>query len=449
MVTHGYPPRQGNGAEIQLHRKNRWWQSRGHTIRVVAADPVSSGAMAAGEMLETPDEIDDIDVLRLTFAAPDHTRPFRETYLHPLLESAVEKQISDFKPDLIYQISGYICGTLPARLGRRNDIPSVLFATDYWHSCPRITLLRPSGEICQGASRPSQCAACRLADRAFVRRFGARASEVAWHLSDAAGGLLWTSGLPDLVRVREMVKREQAIREDLPSYSLVISNSKFLGRQLERLGIPPERILVVRQGISNDEFRDMDGSRDRSGEEVRLLYLGQISRHKGVDLVINAVESLARGGLPVRLTVHGPVTDSDANFQRLIRGKGLRATTVGQSLPRNELVEQLVSHDAVVVPSRWYENSPNVILEAFATRTPVITANHGGMAEMVRDGVDGLLFQPGDILSLRNALRRLCSEPDLLPRLSSGTVRPYGVDKEMWVEERALQNLLSKFAQMV
>jgi glycosyltransferase involved in cell wall biosynthesis len=54
----------------------------------------------------------------------------------------------------------------------------------------------------------------------------------------------------------------------------------------------------------------------------------------------------------------------------------------------------------VVVPSIWYENSPNVILEAFAHRTPVVASDLGGMAELVEDGVNGLRFTPGDASSL-------------------------------------------------
>ena len=51
--------------------------------------------------------------------------------------------------------------------------------------------------------------------------------------------------------------------------------------------------------------------------------------------------------------------------------------------------------DIVVVPSLWYENSPNVILEAFAHRTPVIASNLGALPELVIDEKNGLLFEVG------------------------------------------------------
>ena len=76
--------------------------------------------------------------------------------------------------------------------------------------------------------------------------------------------------------------------------------------------------------------------------------------------------------------------------------------------------------DVIVVPSTWYENCPNVILEAFAHQTPVLATNLGGMAEMVTDGRNGLLFARGDAAGLAGKIQRLIAEPDLLPALRNG-----------------------------
>ena len=79
-----------------------------------------------------------------------------------------------------------------------------------------------------------------------------------------------------------------------------------------------------------------------------------------------------------------------------------------------ELGRILAGIDVVVVPSIWYENAPLVIREAFLARTPVITADFGGMREWVRDGVDGLLFQARDVADLRRQIARCITEPDLV-----------------------------------
>jgi glycosyltransferase involved in cell wall biosynthesis len=83
-----------------------------------------------------------------------------------------------------------------------------------------------------------------------------------------------------------------------------------------------------------------------------------------------------------------------------------------------------------VVPSVWLENSPFVIKEAFAAGLPVVASNLGGMAEMVSDGHNGLLFEPGDAADLRRALHRLLNEPGLLERLREGIPRVRTIDED-------------------
>ncbi len=76
--------------------------------------------------------------------------------------------------------------------------------------------------------------------------------------------------------------------------------------------------------------------------------------------------------------------------------------------------------DWVVMPSIWWENAPLVIQEAFQHRRPPIVSGIGGMAEMVRDGVDGLHVRPGDPAALAAALRRAMDETGLWQRLVHG-----------------------------
>jgi glycosyltransferase involved in cell wall biosynthesis len=90
----------------------------------------------------------------------------------------------------------------------------------------------------------------------------------------------------------------------------------------------------------------------------------------------------------------------------------------------------LASIDALIVPSRWYENSPNVILEAFAAGVAVIATDLGGMAELVEPGVNGRLFSLNDVNGLHGLLKGLITDRALLRafRGRGGAVR--SVDDE-------------------
>ena len=83
--------------------------------------------------------------------------------------------------------------------------------------------------------------------------------------------------------------------------------------------------------------------------------------------------------------------------------------------------------DVLVVPSRWYENAPGVIFEAFAAGMPVIATDLGGMSEFVKPGKNGLLFALDDAEDLAGRLRALIEERGLLERLRAGIKPVKGV----------------------
>jgi glycosyltransferase involved in cell wall biosynthesis len=76
----------------------------------------------------------------------------------------------------------------------------------------------------------------------------------------------------------------------------------------------------------------------------------------------------------------------------------------------------------VIVASIWWENSPLVIQEALRNRRPILCSDIGGMAEKVRDGVDGFHFSAGSASALALLLRRLADNPQLLTDVSK-TIR--------------------------
>ena len=102
--------------------------------------------------------------------------------------------------------------------------------------------------------------------------------------------------------------------------------------------------------------------------------------------------------------------------------------------------------DWVVMPSIWWENAPLVILEAFRHGRPVICGNIGGMAEMVRDGVDGLHAPVGDPAGLAAVMRRAVERPELWDRLASGIQPPKTIAQVAEDHLSLYQELLARSA---
>jgi glycosyltransferase involved in cell wall biosynthesis len=154
--------------------------------------------------------------------------------------------------------------------------------------------------------------------------------------------------------------------------------------------------------------------------------------HKGVDLLVAAVKTLIGEGIAISLDIWGPEHEEPDYVQRLKRDAAqFRQIRWNGQFGGAGSWQALADVDAVVVPSRWLENSPNVILESFAMKRPVVATNFGGMSELVEEGINGLLFRLDDVTDLTRQLRRLAQEPALLARLSAGIAPVKTLDQEM------------------
>jgi glycosyltransferase involved in cell wall biosynthesis len=100
--------------------------------------------------------------------------------------------------------------------------------------------------------------------------------------------------------------------------------------------------------------------------------------------------------------------------------------------------------DWAIVPSIWWENAPLIIQESFACGRPVIAANAGGMAEAVRDGIDGILFTQGDARSLAKTMERAIEQRDLWKKLRSGIIPPRTISESAEDHLSLYERLLSQ-----
>ncbi|WP_322512182.1 glycosyltransferase, partial [Chloroflexus sp.] len=305
-----------------------------------------------------------------------------------------------------------------------------------WFLCPRITLLRGDGSLCrQPPDDPAECAWCLQLDR---RRY-----RLLEQISGGLAGKVWTKLAGNDGRVTQFARRE-TLREALAQADLVIAPSRFLAGLFGEL-IGPSRLIVLRYGLDASRFSLVPPI--RAGTVLRLGYIGQIAPHKGVHLIITALKSLPYSDVTAELTIFGNTEQYPAYTRHLRRliGDNPHIHLAGK-FSHDQLSMVLSKVDVVVVPSIWYENSPLAILEAHAAGRPVVTARLGGMAELVRDGIDGLHFTPNDSRDLARQLQRLRSEKGLLERLRDGIQPPPSIDDEMQTILRHYHALIERRA---
>jgi glycosyltransferase involved in cell wall biosynthesis len=156
-------------------------------------------------------------------------------------------------------------------------------------------------------------------------------------------------------------------------------------------------------------------------EHIRIGFIGELDKHKGVHLLLQAARSLPSALFDrFSISIYGDLNRSVAY------GDELRALAADMpnvdfcgTYPHEQSGEVFARIDVLVVPSLWYD-FPLIIHEAFATHTPVISTNLGGMAETVIHDVNGLLFERGNVAELASHLSRFIIEPELLLRLQEG-----------------------------
>jgi len=149
----------------------------------------------------------------------------------------------------------------------------------------------------------------------------------------------------------------------------------------------------------------------------RLLFFGIVRPYKGLDVLLRA---LARGPAHLTLTVAGEFWGGTGETEKLVAELGIqdRVRLRPGYVPASEIPALFAATDALVLPYREATASQNALL-AFSRGVPVITTTAGALADLVRDGVDGLTCVPGDVADLARVLREI-SAPGMAERLRAG-----------------------------
>ena len=207
---------------------------------------------------------------------------------------------------------------------------------------------------------------------------------------------------------------------------VVVSSASTAAEVVALFDVEPGRVAVVGQGVEVPA-PDAAGPRvvlppDLAGavgdDGPLVVVAGRVQHEKGQDVAVDALALLdGQAGRQTRLVLAGTGTASPAVADQVRRlGLGDQVLAPGR-LERPALAALLARADVVVVPSR-YEPFGRAVLEARAAGRPVVASAVGGLAEQVRDGVDGLLVAADDPAALAAAVRGLLDDPARAARLA-------------------------------
>jgi glycosyltransferase involved in cell wall biosynthesis len=362
---------------------------RGWEVTVFHAATRPSESGAPYELIESED--DGVRLLAVHNRAHgiwDLGNPLRELD-DPPITTAFAAALDRLRPEVVHFHNLHNLGAALIDVAAARGLPSFFSTHNYWLICPRAYLMRGSGEICDGPGDGTRCANCVQSPEPEAHRLR-------------------------LEGIRARVSR---------GVSACLAVSEAVRRTLIAAGYPAEMIDVLRQGMPHDTEiweRLGRGRPPARGERpLTVAFLGSVYPHKGPQLLVEAAQHTSA---ELRVQIHGEVPEAFVAQLRHADQRGV-VELCGAFQP-SEIERVLSDVDVAALPSMWWDCAPLAAAECLAARVPVLAPRLGGLAEAVRDGVDGLLFDALDAGDLARCLDRLDSEPGLLERLRSGIQAP-------------------------
>lgn len=318
-----------------------------------------------------------------------------------LLAESFAEFLSLIKPDVVHFHHFLTIGIDFLTLTRRvlPDAKIVFTAHEFLTICPANghMVRRTDGSLCSRASavRCHQCLPERAPEHYFMRE-------------------LW-------------------MKRHLDAVDVFTTPSRFMIDQFESWGLEREKFVHVTNGMLRHSVTlPVTSPRKRRN---RFGFFAQLVDAKGLHVLLQAITLLRASGFNDFIV---EINGDNIQFATPARRKEIedflaaedalplveRNVIFNGSYHHDQLRERMARVDWVVVPSVWWEIFCLVISEAWSFGRPVIASNVGGPAERIADGVDGLLFEMGDVRALAETMRRACTEEGLWDNLAAGITQP-------------------------
>ena len=206
------------------------------------------------------------------------------------------------------------------------------------------------------------------------------------------------------------------------AFATIITEKLRAEAETELAGYLPPRIAVQAMGVDTGRLsRDTPWQPPRPGEPLRIMSCGRLNQVKGHQDLLQAIRMLRDAGHDARLVIAGEDDAGGTGYRRVIEARiaelGLDdAVTLLGAVSEGEVRRHLLEAHVFALAS-WHEPLGVALMEAMSCEVPTIGTAAGGVAELIRDGQDGILVPPRDPPAMADAILRLAGDPDLARRL--------------------------------
>jgi glycosyltransferase involved in cell wall biosynthesis len=363
-VIHGFPPDYMAGSEVYSYHLVK---SLSKQIEINVFTGVENEF--AKEYAVYDEKYDGIEVHRINKFRRDYT--YQQKFYDEKIEADFRKYLDKTKPDIVH--FGHLSHLSTRLLGivaKEYQLPIVFTLHDFWLSCVKGQLINQNNDICSGAS-----------------------AEKCHHCS------------PYQTTVKEVQKHLDYMQEILEFIDIFLVPSHTLRNYFIQQGVSAEKLIFSKYGFNANKITFRKRSYNKKSS-INFGFMGRIIPTKGIHILIEAFNVI-----DANLSIYGKV----GNQKRFLEQENIQFKGAYDNNNINQILDEI---DILIVPSTWLENSPLVIQEAFLAGIPVITSNIGGMKELITEGINGFLFEVGNIQSLQDCITKITNNPVLLNNLS-------------------------------
>jgi len=434
FVIHGFPPFATGGVENNtFHLAQALSKSYEIFVFTREADTTKKDFEISGE------EYSKIKITRVVNNFRWQGERFVDRYISPKMNLIFEDFLKEVNPHLVHiqHLVGLSTGLID--LIRKSSTPMVLSLHDYWFGCHRTNLLTNTGVICRNRSESIQCVECalkphltkvinskmlkwlkeryfnRLKTSSFKDKKGNELSSYIENLSDS---------IPD--NIKAVIGRRLYMINQLFKCQCLLCPSKWVEDVYKEFGFDFNNYQTIPIGCtlppqaSKIESKNKGEHRSYPGRKnpLHIGYAGAVLRHKGVHILIDAMNILNERGFGkdlIKLSIFGD--SNDKKYLEELRSTGSNIEVEFKGQYRHENVYDILSElDLLVLPSLWHETYSIIIREAFLAGVPVITTDLPAQKDGVTDLKSGLLVKPGDPQDLADKIEHIHKNPIFIER---------------------------------
>ena len=401
-----YFPETLGGTEVYVAGLARRLRAAGHEVLVAAPD--------ARHGRERTYEHDGIAVYRYPVPA-DPTRAECQGLVPARGAQHLHAWLASRRPDVVHfhsVVTGLGLHEIKAAKATRARIVVTTHSGRLGFACQRGTMMRWGERLCDGVTEPAKCAACELQHRGLPKLLARTMGAMPPALGRIARSLPGRCGTA--LAMSDLIARNRSMqREMLGLVDRFVVLTRWALDALAANGAPRGKLALNPLGLGQTTVPRKPGPREQpTVRPVKVGYLGRFESLKGVADLARAVASLPED-IAVSVEFRGPVNGAEPRCLDETRAWVDRDPRMrfAPAATWREACRVLAGYDVLCCPSRCLEGGPTVAIEAHAAGTPVIGARVGGLAELVTDGVNGRLVEPGNWRELARVLAELGRDP--------------------------------------